>query len=492
MTRAERIEKYLVFRPFVPLAAALIAGVLVRLFAASWFLPVVLGAIVIILLRRRSDVFSFLILLAAFLVVGYWQADRSLNSSKKTAEAVARANPSGALRFKGQMLTTLDTPWGGAYHIIRLQEVNGRAVSPIALVVHELCESEHTLALKEIVRDSDEWQDSVCAPDGYGLWISGEARYVSEAGPWFRDQTPTQFRWDYQPLWIEASAPLEPLQVEDLGWVERIRHRAVERAAAGLGCGDESYTRDYCTLLSIFLGQSIVKPSFRVKDSFRRAGLIHLLVPSGSHVMFLIMIILALGERLKWRRWTVVALFTATTLVMTVFFASLTIYRATGVALLFGLAQMIEVERDSLNSLCVAAASLLLISPFFLFDGGFQLSFAASVGIALTQMPMREVFARWPLVWRESLATGIPAQAFMIPVLLSSFHSLQIFSPLANLVAVPLAGVLLPIGLLASLLALIGIPLIPSILFLIIKPVLVILLGWGHLISSLPFSSIHA
>lgn len=512
MNRAERIEKYLVFRPFVPLCLAFIAGILLRLYAPGWLVPALGAGVVWLIVRQGSRVFGFLIAIVACGVASYAQTHRVLNEGDRTAGLLLEAAKAGDVRFAGQVLMTPDTPWEGAYHLIRLRRLNGQDVAPIVLVAHELCEPERSLALQGVPKGSDEWSDTVCAPDGYGQWVKGRVKYLADAGPWFRAQVPSQFRWDYKPLWIEADDPMKPLSTSEIGWVERLRNRAVARSVAALGCEAVEYSRDYCSLLSIFLGQSLVKPSFEVKEAFRKAGLIHLIVPSGTHVMFLILLLMALGSRFRLSRWVVFAGFVGVIVAMSVFFASLTIYRAALVALLFGIGQLMDTERDPVNGLCLAAMSLLAFDPEALFDGGFQLSFAASAGIAVIHVPMLDVFRKWLpdcrkvlaagnpaqlLVFRkvlpdcrEVLAAGIPAQLFMSPVLLASFRSLQIYSPLSNLVGVPLAGVLLPVGLVASFLALLGVPVITPLLFWIIKPALMFLLAWAHWISGLPLASL--
>jgi competence protein ComEC len=85
------------------------------------------------------------------------------------------------------------------------------------------------------------------------------------------------------------------------------------------------------------------------------------------------------------------------------------------------------------NAVTFAALFMVLVNPKVLvFDIGFQLSFAALLGIVYLKPAIAKFFKAKPtpgfLSWREHLLTTISAQMAVLPILLGSFG---FFSPIA-------------------------------------------------------------
>ena len=99
---------------------------------------------------------------------------------------------------------------------------------------------------------------------------------------------------------------------------------------------------------------------------------------------------------------------------------------------------------------------LLLINPSYLYDVGFQLSYAAVFSI-LTFHP---IALRWwfpenkyvRYIW-SLVAVGFTAQIVVIPISLYYFHQFSILFFISNLVVVPLLQLILILGILCLLLA---------------------------------------
>ncbi len=89
-----------------------------------------------------------------------------------------------------------------------------------------------------------------------------------------------------------------------------------------------------------------------------------------------------------------------------------------------------------------------MIDPFLVHSVGFQLSCAASAGIACFAAPLARTLPG-PRLLREPLGVSIGAQIGVTPVLLATFGSVPVVSPLANLLAAPAAEALGVFGLLA-------------------------------------------
>ena len=148
--------------------------------------------------------------------------------------------------------------------------------------------------------------------------------------------------------------------------------------------------RDGSVLKAILLGDRSSLDSDTI-EHFRRTGLYHLLVVAGLHVGLLAMLAEAVlrlfGIRPTWRATAL--------LVLLAFYASLVEQRAPTLraSLMIGaylFARLLDREQPVLNAVGLAALILLFERPGWLFDAGFQLSFAAALLIAGLALPILE------------------------------------------------------------------------------------------------------
>ena len=106
------------------------------------------------------------------------------------------------------------------------------------------------------------------------------------------------------------------------------------------------------------------------------------------------------------------------------------------------------------NSLAASAFVLLCYNPYFLWDVGFQLSYLAVVGIVAFQKPLYNLIFiknKWiDKVW-QLMAVSLAAQVLTFPICIYYFHQFPVLFLIANIIAVPLSGIILyaEIGLLA-------------------------------------------
>jgi competence protein ComEC len=191
-------------------------------------------------------------------------------------------------------------------------------------------------------------------------------------------------------------------------------------------------------------------------EDFRTTGLAHIVAVSGYNVAVFLGIVMVLARALVPRgRWLRVAV-ALPTLVFFVFLTGLepSVLRATvsaGVALIVGAGGR---QTDALRAAAVAFLALLLAAPQLLFDIGFQLSFGATIGIVLWGEALSERFAK--LLRRETkltsavasgLGTTIAAQLAVAPFLAWHFGRIPGVGAFANVVAIPLGGVVMLGGL---------------------------------------------
>jgi competence protein ComEC len=238
--------------------------------------------------------------------------------------------------------------------------------------------------------------------------------------------------------------------------------------------------------------------------NFQKTGVFHVLVVAGLHVGALAFFLYWLGNKLRLPRTL------ATVLLLAALFAYIAVVEQRAPVLRAGLMTGIVVlagflyrRLEILNSAAVAALALLVAKPEQLFDTSFQLSFLAIGCIAGVAIPWMErhvqpyvgalhgwrdvtrdgafsarqaqfrldlragaaamtsrLSARtakwaqdfgvaglgWSLRGGEMIALSMVLQFGMLPLMARDFHRVTVMGPAANLFAVPLTGVIVPLG----------------------------------------------
>ena len=191
------------------------------------------------------------------------------------------------------------------------------------------------------------------------------------------------------------------------------------------------------------------------RQSFSATGVSHVLALSGLHLGILFSLYsLLFVNRLPSRRGRVFASLVGVALLwgfaLLVGFP-LSLVRATVMFTLWQLSVVLYSERSSLNNLALAALLILLFSPASLFDIGFQLSFTSVFFILLLTPHISR--PRW---LRRSrllallygwLTVSIVAQIGTGPLVAYYFHTIPLVGLLGNLLAIPLAYVILGLAL---------------------------------------------
>jgi len=186
-----------------------------------------------------------------------------------------------------------------------------------------------------------------------------------------------------------------------------------------------------------------------VVDDFRGSGLTHLLAVSGSNVATVLVMAGPLLRRLRprWRLAVVCALLAEFAVVTR---AEPSVLRACVLAALATGAATIGRRASPARLLSIAVVFLVLIDPLLVAAVGFQLSVAASAGIALLARPLTAI-VRGPRVVAETLSVTLAAQLAVLPVQIATFGSLPLASIPANVLAAPAAAPAMVWGLHAGL-----------------------------------------
>jgi competence protein ComEC len=171
-------------------------------------------------------------------------------------------------------------------------------------------------------------------------------------------------------------------------------------------------------------------------DKFNATGTTHIIAISGYNITILAAMLLKLtkGIGLARKKSFWLALLGISFFVILTG-ASASVVRAAimgGLVLLAG-----QVGRASriTNALLAAAAIMLIFNPKVLaFDVGFQLSFAATVGLIFLAPIFEKYLAKWPSVFgvKESFTATMAAIILTLPLILYTFGRVSLVAPLAN------------------------------------------------------------
>ena len=214
----------------------------------------------------------------------------------------------------------------------------------------------------------------------------------------------------------------------------------------------------------------------RTARDFRRVGISHILALSGLHLT----ILLGIADKvLSWlrvgKRWRILILtvFSFGYLLLTGF--SYSMLRAVLMLTVLRLSFFVKEDYDAFTALSACGAMMLLITPYAVFDLSFQMTMLATFGIlAFAKLQIR--LTRWiPYqkgvlglacrLLRTAIAScliTLSATVAILPVQWLQFGEISLLSPMANLLMIPLATVVLVLGLL--LLMLLFVPIAASVI----------------------------
>lgn len=197
----------------------------------------------------------------------------------------------------------------------------------------------------------------------------------------------------------------------------------------------------------------------KITQSFRSAGVVHIIVLSGYNIALVIAAILFVAQKMFPR---VVALSVAgigivAFVVMTG--ATETGIRASVMALIVLFAQYLRRPTEGVRVLLIAGAGMAVFNPYLvLFDLSYQLSMLATLGLVLFSNPIQKKITVVPetLGLREIVATTIATQITVLPLLIASIGSVSVVSLFANIAVLPAVPFAMLFGFLAALVALVS------------------------------------
>ena len=187
--------------------------------------------------------------------------------------------------------------------------------------------------------------------------------------------------------------------------------------------------------------------------SYADTGVIHIIAISGLHLALIchfLQIVLSQKGQNKYARWIklLVMIFCLWSYSL-LSGASPSVIRAAGMFSITLFARNIFREATLYNILAASAFLLLCFDPFWIFDTGFQLSYAAVLSLGLFSKPIRDLLPLQNKTLRalwNATSVSIAAQILTTPISIYYFNRFPTYFLVANLLAVPLSSLILAGG----------------------------------------------
>jgi len=230
-----------------------------------------------------------------------------------------------------------------------------------------------------------------------------------------------------------------------------------------------------------------------LRASYSASGAMHVLSVSGLHVGIVYIVIAFLLGFLKKSRFQ---LFLRAILIVIFLWTyafitglSPSVVRSALMFSFVAIGTSLERKSQIYNTVFMSAFIMLLIEPNFIYNIGFQLSYAAVLSIVIFQKPFAALlpFSNKALRWlRDLVSVSVAAQIGTLPFTLYYFQQFPNYFLLTNLVAIPLSTIVIYLAIM--LLATSFIPVVASYVALLLKWSLIALNFLIVEIHHLPFS----
>ena len=224
-------------------------------------------------------------------------------------------------------------------------------------------------------------------------------------------------------------------------WWDTAADAVRRRIAAGADGLPEDQRALY---LGLVVGDDRGQPPL-LRHQFRASGLAHLLAVSGQNVAFVLLACSPVLGRLPLR-WRTAGAAAALAMFVLVARAEASVLRAAAMAGVVVLAVALGRRVRAGRAAAVAVVVLLLADPLLVRSVGFRLSVAATVGLVLLSRPLAARLPG-PRPVAAAVAVSLAAQLATAPVLVPLAGGVPAAGVLANLLAVPPAGLVMVLGL---------------------------------------------
>lgn len=230
----------------------------------------------------------------------------------------------------------------------------------------------------------------------------------------------------------------------------------------------------------------------QIVEDFKNSNLSHMLAVSGAHINYVVLTvsILFTKKRAGIKAQRVV------TIMMMLFFMELTqmtssVVRAGISCIIYMLASLLYRKADVINAMAISTLLILLNNPFKLFDIGFQLSYAGTLGIILfcklINIPIKNKLLKY---LKGSIIISISANIFIIPIMMYQFNTISLTFILSNLLAGPLLGISIILEIIVLLISFMSIN-IAAIPAKVLNILLILIINIANWFSNIEISKIY-
>lgn len=238
-----------------------------------------------------------------------------------------------------------------------------------------------------------------------------------------------------------------------------------------------------------------------VKENFKECNLSHMLAVSGAHLSYLIIgINIILSKKIFGKRASKIITIFGIIIFMNITNMSPSIERAGISSIICIIASLIHRKPDSINAVAIAVLCTVIKNPLSILNVGMQLSYAGTLSLLMFANGREENNSREIIENNEkeknikkylveSIKVTLCANILIMPLTIYKFNTISLNFILANLVAGPLLGLSLILGLIMLVTSFISLNIAKFISF-ILNIILIILMNSTKLISQIPYSNI--
>jgi competence protein ComEC len=209
-----------------------------------------------------------------------------------------------------------------------------------------------------------------------------------------------------------------------------------------------------------------------LQQAYKNTGTAHIIAISGFNIAIIAALFVRLFSRLLGARKGAIAAVVGITIYTVLVGASASVVRAAIMGGLAIFALQVGRRQNGLNTLAFTGAVMAVINPHTLWDVGFQLSFAATLGLILYVGPFRDWAVRhiarftspenaqkYARPISEYLLFTLAAQLTTLPIMAYHFGRISLIAVLANPFILPVQPAVMVLAGLALLLSFIYLPL---------------------------------
>lgn len=228
-----------------------------------------------------------------------------------------------------------------------------------------------------------------------------------------------------------------------------------------------------------------------IKDDFRKCNLSHMLAVSGAHLSYLVLGINTVLSKKSFgiRRRKILSIMFIL-IFMVIVNMSPSVVRA-GISTIIAIfATLIYRKQDTYTTISIALLLTLLNNPFAIFDVGLQLSYLATLSIIVfySKFTQKQFNNKVKKYLYESTILTVSANILILPITIYEFNTIPINSVISNLLAGPLLGICIILGMFMVIISTVCFPVSKLIAFPL-QIILKILIKIIELISKIPFGN---